>query len=91
MIEFEIKDNPKLNCRLKNMEKFSPKRIVLDNKLETNTESYLIKTANKTNTIIFYNMANKSKILEFKKKKIEIPFTPGGNSPCSLGTLANTK
>ena len=66
------KDNPKLNCRLKNMEKFSPKRIVLDNKLETNTGSYLIKTASKTNTIIFYNMANKSKILEFKKKKIEI-------------------
>ena len=66
------KDNPKLNCRLKNMEKFSPKRIVLDNKLETNIGSYLIKTASKTNTIIFYNMANKSKILEFKKKKIEI-------------------
>ena len=54
------------------MEIFSPKRIVLDNKLETNTGSYLFKTASKNNTIIFYNMANKSKILEFKKKKIEI-------------------
>ena len=49
------KDNPKLNCRLKNMEKFSPKRIILDNNLETNTKSYLFKTANKNNTIIFYN------------------------------------
>jgi len=66
------KDNPKLNCRLKSMEKFSPKRIVLDNKLKTNTKSYLFKTANKNNTIIFYNEANKSKILEFKKKKIEL-------------------
>jgi len=66
------KDNPKLNCRLKNMKKFSPKRIVLDNKLQTNTNSYLFKTANKDNTIIFYNEADKSKILEFKKKKIEI-------------------
>ncbi|PDH21088.1 MAG: riboflavin biosynthesis protein RibD [Pelagibacterales bacterium MED-G42] len=66
------KDNPKLNCRLKNMEKFSPKRIILDNKLRTNTNSYLFKTANKDNTIIFYNEADKSKILEFKKRKIEI-------------------
>ena len=63
------KDNPKLNCRLKNMEKFSPKRIVLDNSLQTNTRSYLFQTADKKNTIIFYNEANKSKILEFKKKK----------------------
>ena len=30
------KDNPRLNCRLKNMERFSPKRIVLDNNLNTN-------------------------------------------------------
>ena len=66
------KDNPKLNCRLRDMKKFSPKRIVLDNKLQTNTNSYLFKTANKDNTIIFYNEADKSKILEFKKRKIEI-------------------
>jgi diaminohydroxyphosphoribosylaminopyrimidine deaminase/5-amino-6-(5-phosphoribosylamino)uracil reductase len=66
------KDNPKLNCRLKNMEKFSPKRIVLDNNLQTNTRSYLYQTTEKKNTIFFYNEANKSKILEFKKKKIEI-------------------
>ena len=65
-------DNPRLNCRLKNMEKFSPKRIVLDNNLKSNIESYLLKTANKDNTIIFYNEAKKSKIIEFKKKKINI-------------------
>ena len=64
------KDNPKLNCRLKNMEKFSPKRIILDNNLQTNAGSYFFKTAKKKNTIIFYNEANKSKILEFNKKKI---------------------
>ena len=66
------KDNPKLNCRLKKMKEFSPKRIILDNKLRTNTRSYLFKTATKNNTIIFYNEADKLKILEFKKKKIEI-------------------
>jgi diaminohydroxyphosphoribosylaminopyrimidine deaminase / 5-amino-6-(5-phosphoribosylamino)uracil reductase len=65
-------DNPRLNCRIKNMEKFSPKRIILDNKLQIDNKSYIFKTANKNNTIIFYNEANKSKILEFNKKKIKI-------------------
>ena len=66
------KDNPKLNCRLKNMKKFSPKRIVLDNKLKTNTNSYIFKTAKKNKTIFFYNEASKSKILDFEKNKIEL-------------------
>ena len=35
-------------------------------------DSYVMKTANKNNTIIFYNQANKSKVLEFKKKKIQL-------------------
>ena len=63
-------DNPKLNCRLKGLNKFSPKRIILDNKLEMKTNSYIFKTANKKNTIIFYKNANKSKISIFKKKGI---------------------
>ena len=41
------KDNPKLNCRLEGLKKFSPKRIILDNKLETKTNSYIFKTADK--------------------------------------------
>jgi diaminohydroxyphosphoribosylaminopyrimidine deaminase / 5-amino-6-(5-phosphoribosylamino)uracil reductase len=65
-------DNPKLNCRLKKMEKFSPIRIILDNMLDTDNKSYLFKTADNTNTIIFYNEANKSKILKFKSKKIQL-------------------
>ena len=66
------KDNPKLNCRLKNLNKYSPKRIILDNKLKTDTKSFIVKTANKLNTIIFYNQANKSKVLDFKKKRIKL-------------------
>ena len=66
------KDNPKLSCRLNKMEKYSPKRIILDNELKTNTRSYLFKTSNKKNTIIFYNKADKSKISEFRKKKIKL-------------------
>jgi diaminohydroxyphosphoribosylaminopyrimidine deaminase/5-amino-6-(5-phosphoribosylamino)uracil reductase len=66
------KDNPKLNCRLSGLEKFSPKRIILDNNLDTKINSYIFSTANKDNTIIFYNNANKEKITLFKKKGIQL-------------------
>ena len=64
------KDNPKLNCRLKSMKNFSPKRIILDNNLNSKTNSYIIKTSNNGNTLIFYNKADKSKISKFKRKGI---------------------
>ncbi len=66
------KDNSKLNCRIRGLSNYSPKRIILDNKLQTKINSYIIKTANKDNTIIFYNQADKSKVLKFKKKKITL-------------------
>ncbi|WP_415301117.1 bifunctional diaminohydroxyphosphoribosylaminopyrimidine deaminase/5-amino-6-(5-phosphoribosylamino)uracil reductase RibD [Candidatus Pelagibacter sp. Uisw_134_02] len=66
------KDNPKLNCRLSGLEKFSPKRIILDNNLNTKIDSYIFNTADKENTIIFYNNANKHKITLFKKKGIKL-------------------
>ena len=65
-------DNSKLNCRIKGFSNFSPKRIILDNKLQTKINTYVINTANKNNTLIFYNQAKKSKILEFKNKKIQL-------------------
>ncbi len=64
------KDNPRLNCRLKGMENFSPKRIILDNELNSNLNSYIFKSSNNKNTLIFYNKADKSKISKFKKKGI---------------------
>jgi len=66
------KDNPKLNCRLKGLTKFSPKRIILDNNLKMKTSSYIFKTATKNNTIIFYKNADKVKISLFKKKGIQL-------------------
>jgi diaminohydroxyphosphoribosylaminopyrimidine deaminase/5-amino-6-(5-phosphoribosylamino)uracil reductase len=66
------KDNSKLNCRIKDFSNYSPKRIILDNKLQTKINSYVIKTANRENTIIFYNQADKSKVLNFRKKKIQL-------------------
>ena len=65
-------DNPKLDCRIVGLNKFSPKRIILDNNLEMNINSYIFRSANKDNTIIFYNNANKQKITFFKKKGIKL-------------------
>ena len=58
-------DNPKLNCRIAGLKNFSPKRIILDNYLKTKTTSYIFKTSNKDNTIIFYKNASKTKISLF--------------------------
>ena len=66
------KDNPKLDCRLEGLQRFSPKRVILDNNLEMNSKSYIFKTANKNNTFIFYNKAQRKKILIFKKKGIKL-------------------
>ena len=66
------KDNPRLDCRLKGLNKFSPRRIILDNNLDMNTNSYIFKTAKKNNTVIFYNKADLIKISLFKKKGIKL-------------------
>ena len=66
------KDNPKLNCRLKGFENFSPKRIILDNELNSKINSYIIKSSKNKNTLIFYNKANKSKISIFKRKGVHL-------------------
>tara|TARA_B100000900_G_scaffold276240_1_gene236116 strand:- start:1082 stop:2197 length:1116 start_codon:yes stop_codon:yes gene_type:complete len=61
-------DNPKLNCRLRGFEKFSPRRIILDKNLEIKLNSLIIKSIKKNNTIIFYNSYNYPKIKFLKKK-----------------------
>jgi len=65
-------DNPKLNCRLKGFEKFSPRRVVLDRNLNIKLNSYIFKTSKKGNTIIFHNSLNNKKIKIFKKKGITL-------------------
>ena len=61
-------DNPKLNCRLKGYEKFSPKRVILDKNLDIGFNKYIYKTVKKNNTIIFHNSLNLFKIKKLKKK-----------------------
>jgi len=54
-------DNPRLDCRIKGFEKFSPSRVILDKNLEINLKSYVFKSVKKNNTFIFFNSSNKKK------------------------------
>jgi diaminohydroxyphosphoribosylaminopyrimidine deaminase / 5-amino-6-(5-phosphoribosylamino)uracil reductase len=65
-------DNPKLDCRLKGFEKFSPRRIILDRNLEIKINSYIFKSVKRNNTIIFHNSLNNKKIQILKKKGITL-------------------
>ena len=47
-------DNPKLDCRLKGFEKFSPKRIILDRNLEIKMNSYINISALWTSFVNFW-------------------------------------
>ncbi len=63
-------DNPRLNCRLKGFERFSPKRAILDKNLKIKLNSYILKSIKKNNTIIFHNSSNYKKINILKKKGV---------------------
>jgi diaminohydroxyphosphoribosylaminopyrimidine deaminase/5-amino-6-(5-phosphoribosylamino)uracil reductase len=65
-------DNPKLDCRLKGYEHFSPKRIILDKNLTIDLSSNIFKSSKKGNTIIFHNSANNPKAQILKKKGINL-------------------
>ena len=63
-------DNPKLDCRLKGFEKFSPKRIIIDRNLKIKINSNIYKSVKKNNTMIFHNSLNNNKIQILKKRGI---------------------
>ncbi len=65
-------DNPKLNCRLKGFDKFSPRRIILDRNLEMKMNSYIFKSAKKYNTIVFHNSLDRKKIQILKKRGVTL-------------------
>ena len=65
-------DNPKLDCRINGLSKFSPRRLILDRNLSTKETSYIFKTSNKKNTIIFFMKGSKKKINLFRKKGIKL-------------------
>jgi len=59
-------DNPRLNCRLNSLEKFSPKRLIIDKDLKINLNSNIVKSSKKLKTFIFHNSNNLKKIKKLK-------------------------
>ena len=65
-------DNSKLSCRIPGLEKFSPKRLIIDKNLKINKKSPLITDENKNNTIIFHSAKDKKKLRYFKLRGIKL-------------------
>ena len=69
-------DNPKLNCRIDGLSKFTPKVAILDKDLKINNKSYIVKNAKYNKTFLFYNSNERKKIKFLKSKKIILIHTP---------------
>ncbi len=65
-------DNPKLNCRIKGLEKFSPTRLIIDKDLKLKMNSNIVNSSRMYNTIIFHRSSNTIKINNLKYKKIKL-------------------
>ena len=65
-------DNPKLNCRLNSLEQHSPARVILDKNLNLNINAFIVETANKIPTYIFYNKIKLKKINFLKRKGVKL-------------------
>ncbi len=68
------RDNPKLNCRIKGLENFSPVKLIIDKNLKINMDSYIVKNSTKYNTVIFHNSKNKKKLNNLKYYKINLVY-----------------
>ena len=66
------KDNSKLDCRIKGLEKLSPARVIIDKnfKLKKNLDVY--KTSKKIKTYVIVGEKNKKKEKYFKSKNIKL-------------------
>ena len=73
-------DNPKLNCRLNGLEKYSPIVVVIDKNLKVKINSFLIKNSKKNKLIIFHCSKNISKIKLLKNKGVKLIFQKADNN-----------
>lgn len=82
-VETVIKDDPMLNCRIEDIEKYidisdikypmtSPIRIICDSFLRTPLDSKIVKTADKYRTIIASCEEDEEKIEEYRKRNCEV-------------------
>ncbi len=68
-------DNSSLTCRIKGLENYSPKRLIIDKNLKINKNSPIITDKNKNNTIIFHSTKDKKKLKYFKLRGIRLNYT----------------
>ena len=66
-----LKDNSMLNCRIDGLQKYSPKRFIIDKNLIVPVTSKIIRTANKIKTYIFYNLIDNIKLKKLKQLKVK--------------------
>tara|TARA_B100000029_G_scaffold52982_1_gene48096 strand:- start:6701 stop:7786 length:1086 start_codon:yes stop_codon:yes gene_type:complete len=69
-------DNPKLNCRINGLNKFSPYVAILDKNLNIKNKSFLVLNAKNIKTYLFYNKINKNKIKFLKSRKLRLIYSP---------------
>jgi diaminohydroxyphosphoribosylaminopyrimidine deaminase / 5-amino-6-(5-phosphoribosylamino)uracil reductase len=68
-----LADNPRLNCRLQGMERYSPRRIVADSTLALPLSSPLVETVNDIpTTIMTVASAERGKIRDMEKKGVKV-------------------
>lgn len=68
-------DNPKLDCRILGLEKYSPVKIILDKNLTTPLNSNIFLKPRRSKIIIFHSIKNKKKINLLRKNKVLTIFT----------------
>ena len=51
-------DNPRLNCRINGLEKFSPIIIVIDKDLKIKLNTFIVKNSAKSKVLIFHSSKN---------------------------------
>ena len=73
-------DNPKLNCRLNGLEKFSPTVVVIDKNLKIKINSYVIKNSTNSKLIIFHCSKNISKIRLLKNRSVKLIYQNVNNN-----------
>ncbi len=65
-------DNPKLNCRLNGLEKFSPIKLIIDKDLKIKINSNIIKSSKKFTTYLFHHSNNKKKMKKLKLHGVKL-------------------
>ncbi len=66
-----LEDDPMLDCRIDGLQKYSPKRFIIDKNLSMPMTSKIIKTANKIPTYVFYNLIDGNKLKKLSRLKVK--------------------